>query len=117
MACCMLGVIFFWQMVEAWRRVKTFLGLPLKAVTPAGAAGNPGLRLMAFLRKPWARAIAVVLLGAELAIGGNLLYQHRDHLREELASAASLVGITSFNASNVHVCRVAPRRVSLTSNP
>lgn len=118
MACCMLGVMFIWQMIEAWRRMKAFLGLPVKAVTRAGVvAGNLRLRLMALLRKPWARAIAVVLLGIEFAVGGNLLYLHRDHLREELTSAAVFVGLSTFDPRDVYICRVTPKRVSLTANP
>lgn len=118
MACCMLGVMFFWQMVETWRRVRTFLGLPVKAVTRAGAAvGTLNLRLIRLLHKPWARAIVVVLLGIEFAIGGNLLYLHREHLREELTSAAVFVGLSTFDPRDVYICRVTPKRASLAANP
>ena len=118
MACCMLGVMLIWQMIEAWRRVKAFLGLPVKAVTRVGAGiGNFSLRFTMLLRKPWARAIVIVLLGTELAVGGDLLYRHRDHIQEELTSAAVFVGLRPFDPRDVYICRVTPKRVSLTANP
>ena len=118
MACCMLGVMFIWQMIEAWRRVKAFLGLPVKAVTRAGvAAGNLRLRITTLLHKPWARVMAILLLSTELAIGGDLAYRHRDHIQEELASAAVFVGLSTFDPRDVYICRVTPKRASLAANP
>jgi hypothetical protein len=116
MACCVLGLMFFWQMVAVYRRVCAWFGLPVRAVKGVGAAaGNLKLRLAVLLRRPWARAAAVMLLGAELAVGSHLLYLHRDHLREALAVAETTVGIARFDPNAVYICRASTSRTTLTA--
>lgn len=92
MACCALGLLLVCQVFEAWRRLRVWLGMPARAVAHAGAKAER-LRcvLLALLRRPWVRAIAVSLLTVELAVAGNLVYSHKDHLRQELAAFTGIV--------------------------
>ena len=83
MACCALGLMMVCQIFEAWRRMKVWLGMPARAVAHAGnMAEELRNKMIALLRRPWIRAFALVLLTVELSFAGNLLYEHRVHLRE-----------------------------------
>ena len=83
MVCCALGLMMVCQIFEAWRRMKVWLGMPARAVARAGSmAENLREKMIVLLRRPWFRAVAVVLLTVELSFAGNLLYEHRVHLRE-----------------------------------
>ena len=76
MACCVLGLMLVYQLIDAWQRLRALCGLPARACS----------RLLAWQHsaraRRWRPALLVSFAAFELGLGGALAYQHRDHLQQ-----------------------------------
>jgi hypothetical protein len=76
MACCMAALLFVYQLIHAWQRVRRWCGWP------ARAANLVQQRFRSFVAPLWAplpRSAWVVLVAFELGLVGTLAGAHWDH--------------------------------------
>lgn len=77
MACCMAALMLVYQVIDAWARVRRWLGMPARAIANARDA-LPAWRQR--LARPAHPLVFAAMLALEGGFGGGLLYMHRDHV-------------------------------------
>ncbi len=75
MACCVVGLMLVYQLIDAWQRLRRFCGLPARAYGRV-LAWHDGPR-----GRRWRPALLVSFAAFELGLGSMLIHQHRDHLQ------------------------------------
>ena len=75
MACCVVGLMLVYQLIDAWQRLRRLCGLPARAYGHL-LAWHDGQR-----ERRWRPALLVSFVAFEIGLGSVLILHRRDHLQ------------------------------------
>jgi hypothetical protein len=106
MACCVLAALIISQVVLAWERCRSWLGLGRSVITVSAAEWRPGMAAASAApvatSSPLPRRLALVLV-LQLSLG-VLLGLHWSHLGAEMRAAGTFLGLV--DAPDPALCNV-----------
>jgi len=100
MTCCIVALALVWHLLEAWRRLKGWLGITGPARTQPRTTGVAAAAIVDFLRRPALRAALATVIALEAGVAGAYAYDHRHHIGNEVAAAVH--GATGFAVDLCH---------------
>ena len=86
MTCCVVALALAMQIIEAWRRVKGWLGIKPRERVADHGLGTVMANLVARLRHPTVRYAVFAALMLEGASAGAWVYGHRAHVGNEISA-------------------------------
>lgn len=86
MTCCVVALALAMQIIEAWRRVKGWLGIKPRETVASYGLGTVVAGLIERLRHPSVRYAVFAALLLEGAAAGAWVYGHRAHVSNEIAA-------------------------------
>jgi hypothetical protein len=86
MTCCVVALALAMQVIEAWRRVKGWLGIKPRARVVNHGLGTDIAALLDRLRHPYVRYAVFAVLVLESAAAGAWVYGHRAHVGNEISA-------------------------------
>ena len=86
MTCCVIALALAMQVIESWRRLKSWFGIVPRESTAEYGLGTVVAGLLERLRSPALKYVVLTLLALEGAWAGGWLYAHRAHLGNEIAA-------------------------------
>jgi hypothetical protein len=86
MNCCVVALALAMQVIEAWRRVKGWLGIKPRARVVNHGLGTDIAALLDRLRHPYVRYAVFAVLVLESAAAGAWVYGHRTHVGNEISA-------------------------------
>lgn len=94
MTCCVVALALAMQLIETWRRVKTWCGIAPRTSAADYGLGTVIAGLLERLRLPSVRHTVLMLMVLEAVVAGAWAYTHRAHIGNEVA--ALLFATTGF---------------------
>lgn len=86
MTCCVIALALAMQIIEAWRRVKSWLGIKPRTRVVNHGLGTDIAGLLDRLRHPYVRYAVFAVLVLESTAAGAWVYGHRTHVRNEISA-------------------------------
>ncbi len=86
MTCCVIALALAMQIIEAWRRVKTWLGIKPREEVAKHGLGTVLAGFIDRLRHPYVRYAVFAALMLEGASAGAWVYGHRAHVGNEISA-------------------------------
>ena len=86
MTCCVIALALAFQLIEAWRRLKAWVGLAPSTRIKPRAPGVFIANLLDHLRHRGVRYTVLAIMLLEAGAVGAWTYDHRVHLGNELAA-------------------------------
>ena len=86
MTCCVIALALAMQIIEAWRRVKGWLGIKPRTSVAQHGLGTVLAGLIDRLRHPSVRYAVFAALLLEGASAGAWVYGHRAHVGNEISA-------------------------------
>lgn len=87
MTCCVVALALAMQIIEAWRRVKSWCGIKPRDTVASHGLGTVMANLVTRLRHPYLRYAVFTALLLEGASAGAWVYGHRAHVGNEISAA------------------------------
>ncbi|MEX2479734.1 MAG: hypothetical protein WD928_02620 [Gammaproteobacteria bacterium] len=85
MTCCIIALALVYQLLAAWRWMKRTVGIRESAPRPPRAPGLLLANLALGLRRSGVRVVLVAVLSIEGAVAGAYVFEHRNHIGNEVA--------------------------------
>ena len=86
MTCCVVALALAWQIIAAWRRIKTWLGIAPSERTAPRSIGVAAANFIDLFRRPALRMALFAVLALEAGVAGAFVYDHRVHIGNEIAA-------------------------------
>jgi hypothetical protein len=86
MTCCVVALALAMQIIEAWRRVKGWLGIKPRTRVVNHGLGTDIAGLLDRLRHPYVRYAVFAVMVLESAAAGAWVYGHRAHVGNEISA-------------------------------
>lgn len=86
MTCCVVALALAMQIIEAWRRVKGWLGIKPREQVASHGLGTVMANFVQRLRHPYVRYAVFAALLLEGASAGAWVYGHRAHVSNEISA-------------------------------
>ena len=86
MTCCVIALALAMQIIGAWRRMKSWLGIKPRATVASHGLGTVIANLLDRLRHPYVRYAVFAVLVLESAAAGAWVYGHRAHVGNEISA-------------------------------
>lgn len=84
--CCIVALALVWQVIAAWRRLKTWLGFGGRARSAPYTFGIAAANALELLRHPASRVTVLALVAFEVGAASAYVLEHRVHLGNEIAA-------------------------------
>lgn len=86
MTCCVVALALAMQIIEAWRRMKSWLGIKPRDRVASHGLGTVMANFVGRLRHPYVRYAVFTALMLEGASAGAWVYGHRAHVGNEISA-------------------------------
>mgnify|MGYP006910980368 FL=1 len=87
MTCCVVALALAMQIIEAWRRVKSWFGIQPRETVASHGFGTVMANFVTRVRHPYVRYAVFTALMLEGASAGAWVYGHRAHVGNEISAA------------------------------